>query len=86
MMWNDTGMWGWGVGWVMGGTMLVLTLLTIGLVIWALVALTRTPATPRTLEAPRTVLDRRLATGEISEDEYVSARRLIDAHPVTPTV
>jgi uncharacterized membrane protein len=78
MMWNDMGMWGWGVGWVMGGTMLVLTLLTIGLVAWAVVALSRTPTSPRVLEAPRTVLDRRLASGEISKDEYVSARQLID--------
>jgi uncharacterized membrane protein len=78
MMWNDTGMWGWGIGWVVGGTMLLLTLLTIGLVVWAIVAQTRTPTSPRAFEAPRTVLDRRLASGAISKDEYIYLRRLID--------
>jgi putative membrane protein len=80
MMWNDMGTWGWGFGWVMGGTMLVLTLVTIGLVVWAIVALSRTPTNPRVSEAPRTVLDRRLASGEISKDEYISTRQLIAQH------
>lgn len=78
MMWNDMNMWGWGIGWVLGGTMLLLTLLTIGLVVWAIVAQSRTSTTTKAIEAPRTVLDRRLASGEISKDEYLSVRQLME--------
>ena len=78
MMWNDMNMWGWGIGWVLGGTMLLLTLLTIGLVVWAIVALSRTSTNTKAIEVPRTVLDRRLASGEISKDEYLSVRQMID--------
>jgi putative membrane protein len=54
-----------------------------GLVAWAIVAMVRTgraggsngPA------RPDDVLAGRLARGEISTDEYVKARQLIDGHP-----
>lgn len=78
MMWNDLGMWGWGIGWVVGGGMLVLTLLAMGLVAWAVGALSGKPTSPWPPDEVRTVLDRRLASGEISQDEYVSLRRLIE--------
>lgn len=78
MMWDDREMWGWGYGWFMGVILLVWTLLTLGLIVWAIAALSRTSKSPKPLEAPRTVLDRRLAAGEISTDEYTSVRQLID--------
>ncbi len=78
MLWNDMGMWGWGIGWFLGATMLLVWLITIGLVVWALVALTRAPAAQGNSEAPRIVLDRRFAAGEISPEEYTAARRLME--------
>ena len=81
-MWNDMGM-GWGYGWIVGGTALVLTLVIIALIIWALVVLTRAPIGQGGAEAPRTVLDRRFASGEISAQEYAAARRLMDERSTT---
>lgn len=74
------GMWGWG-GWVAMGAMTLLTLVIVGLVVWAVMWTTRSTTTHRTYESPRAVLDRRLAAGEIDEDEYTNARRLIEDRP-----
>lgn len=74
------GMWGWG-GWVVMGAVTLLTLALVGLVVWAVIWATRSTTTRRTFESPRAVLDRRLAAGEIDEDEYARARRLIENQP-----
>lgn len=72
-MWSD----GWGMGWG-GGWMLLVWLAFVGLLVWGVIALTRSRRDePSSRETPRQVLDRRFAAGEISEDEYERARRAL---------
>jgi putative membrane protein len=79
---------GWGAGWMV--VMLLGWVALLGFGVWAVVALTRGrgPATPepRAVE-PRAILDRRLAAGEITAEEYAQVRRLLDAPapPPAPT-
>ena len=83
--WND-GAWGWGSWAAMVGSMLLVTLIVVGVVVWAVTWASRSSTTThRSFETPRAVLDRRLAAGEITEDEYAKARRLIEDHSTTPT-
>lgn len=84
-MGNWNGSWDWGDWTTMGLMMLlvaaVLVALTIAGVAWA----TRSTSEHRSFERPRDVLDRRLSTGEITQEEYVQARALIEnasAHQV----
>lgn len=76
---------GWGSGWMV--VMMLGWVVLLGFGIWAVVALTRgqsqPPAGPRT-ETPREILDRRLASGEITSEEYLEARRLLQSHQPTP--
>lgn len=83
MMWNENlGFWGWS-GWLaMGGMMLLGTAVTIGIVVLIVDWVGRSAAQPRSFETPRAALDRRLALGEISEDDYARARRMIEDRPV----
>jgi putative membrane protein len=69
MDWSD-GSWGW-AGW----TMMVLSMFVFwGVVIWAVVALSRGSwrlgSSPPTAQSPLDVLAERFARGEIDEDEY----------------
>jgi putative membrane protein len=54
-----------------------------GLVAWAIVAMVRTKDScgSKGSARPEDVLAGRLARGEISTDEYVQARQLIDGRP-----
>ncbi len=87
MMWWPHDGWGsgWGSGWMIA--MMLGWLVLLGFGIWAVVALTRgqsqPPAVPRT-EAPQEILDRRLAAGEITSEEYLEARALMQSRRVTP--
>ncbi|MGB7981158.1 MAG: hypothetical protein WCF36_10255 [Candidatus Nanopelagicales bacterium] len=80
--WHDGWYTGWGAGWM------VLMMLgwgaVLGLGVWALVALTRgksqSPPGPPP-ETPGEVLDRRLAAGEITTQEYQEACTLLQTHP-----
>lgn len=71
-----------GYGW--GAWMVVIMLawpLIIALGIWGVVAITRDRQVAEVKpdgESARQVLDRRLATGEISERQYIEARKLMD--------
>lgn len=65
----------------------VFWLALIGLPIWAVVRLTRhqqrpttavAAVTPRAGETAREILDRRLAVGEITHEEYANTRKLLD--------
>ncbi|WP_406164682.1 SHOCT domain-containing protein [Streptomyces sp. NBC_00996] len=78
----------WNGGWAWMAFMPLLWIALIGLVVWAVVHLTRRPAdrgggtehgwAPR--ETPEEILDRRFASGEIDADAYNEARKHLAAH------
>lgn len=75
--------WGWGMGLLGGLGMLLFWGLIIGLVIWAIVALTRLsqsgPNRSSAAESALDILRRRLAAGEITPQEYDELRRKLGA-------
>ena len=75
---------GWSAGWMVVMMLGWVALLAFG--VWAVVALTRgrgpTTVEPRAVE-PRAILDRRLAAGDITAEEYAQLRRLLEA-PAPP--
>jgi putative membrane protein len=73
-MWDGWGhMWdGWGMGWA-GGWMMLVWVLVLGLIVWGVVALTRSSGRD-TRPTPSEVLEMRFARGEITEEEYRQAR------------
>lgn len=75
--------WGWGMGLLGGLGMLLFWGLIIGLVIWAIVALTRLsqagPSRSSAAESALDILRRRLAAGEITPQEYDELRRKLGA-------
>ena len=76
MGWYDDG---WSYGWMFA--MMLGWVALIALAVWAVVALTRRsdPAGgPASQRPPRQTLDGRFAAGEISQQEYLEARRLLD--------
>ncbi len=76
MDWNDVGG-SWGNGWMIG-MMLVVLLISLGFGAWALVTLTRSDKrTPAATESARQILDRRLASGEIDQEQYQQLRRTL---------
>lgn len=71
---------GWSAGWMVVMMFGWVALLAFG--VWAVVALTRArgPAPVELRSAdPRAILDRRLAAGEITAEEYMQVRTLLDA-------
>jgi putative membrane protein len=69
--WHSMGDWGW----AMMAFWIVLWLALIGLAVWAVSEWTGRRGQPREPgESPRDILDRRLAQGEISLEEYERAR------------
>lgn len=77
MMWYGEGAWSWGDWLAMSGMMLLFVAGTIGLTLWVVTSLPKqSTAPPR--ETPRIALDRRFANGEIDEEEYARARRLVE--------
>lgn len=82
-MWWYHGNWGWGAWLLMTAGMVAFW----GLVIWAVVTLTRnagTPASPDRARSPEEILAERLATGEIDEDEYRRRLEVLQSSDVTP--
>jgi putative membrane protein len=66
-MWGDGDhMDGWGWGWLM---MLVLVVV-VGLVVWGIVRSTQHPTAHHPHDRAREILAERLASGEITPDEY----------------
>jgi len=79
MMWNnDWSAWG-GTGWCL---MIITTAVVIGGIVWAIAAVARNDGTPPIGEEPNAeeLLARRLARGEITEDQYTRQRDLITEH------
>ena len=69
---------GWGMTWLGWTMMVVFWGGLIGLGIWVVARITRSPQQPPQTETPRQILDRRLAAGEIDTEQYASARHLIE--------
>ena len=77
MGWYGDGWWfAGGVGMLM---MVVVWGALIGAAVWAVARVTRTDhaSMPRQ-ESARAILDRRFASGELSAEEYASARRTLE--------
>ncbi len=75
MGWYDDG---WSYGWMV--VMMLGWAVLVAVAVWAVVALTRRDGrAERQAPAPtaRQVLDGRFAAGEISQQEYIEARRLL---------
>ena len=73
--------WGdWGITAFVGmGVMLLFWGSLIWLVVWAVMRITRTePTRSDARESARSILDRRLAAGEIDADEYARTRRTLE--------
>jgi putative membrane protein len=67
MDWGDTGGWAW--WWML--PMMMFMIVLIGAVIWALIAVTRSNASPSHLtRSPEDILNERFARGEIDAAEY----------------
>lgn len=70
---------GYGMGWMMIPGLLTL-LVVVGVGLWLVITLTRQPsaAPPQwSAESPRQILDRRLAAGEIDNEQYAQMVHLI---------
>ncbi|WP_200942119.1 SHOCT domain-containing protein [Angustibacter sp. Root456] len=83
MGWYGDG--GWWVGMI---AMVLFWVVVIGAIVWAVVRLTNRPQPPATQAAPagdspREILDRRFAAGELNEQQYLEARRLLELDPTT---
>ncbi|MDQ1248049.1 MAG: hypothetical protein QG597_2421 [Actinomycetota bacterium] len=86
MDWGDGG-W-FGMGWMVI-VVFIPILLVLGLGVWAVVGLTRPASTGASTPLPensRQILDRRLAAGEIDEQQYVQLMRLIAGAASPPGV
>jgi putative membrane protein len=70
--WSSMGGWGWGM---MGFAWLVL-LGVLGLLVWVVLAAARGQGAGP-VNDPMRILDERLATGEISPEEYTERRRVL---------
>ncbi|MGK2936272.1 MAG: hypothetical protein ACSLFR_00470 [Solirubrobacteraceae bacterium] len=66
--------------WVMFALMVLTLVAVVGLVVWLARSgsLQRSTATAETPETPGQILDRRLATGELTPAEFEERRRLLD--------
>jgi len=72
---------GWGANWPLMVLMMVFWFALIGVAIWAAVRFAGNgPKTAGTTAAPtpRSVLDHRLASGEIDAEQYAQLRRLLE--------
>lgn len=67
---------GWN-GWAV--VMMLAWPVLLGLAVWAVVVLTRDRRTaPSSPSSPREILDARFASGELSEEDYVRSRHLLN--------
>lgn len=80
-MWYGTGMSGWGIGLMVVDTILFWALVISGPVLLVRYMVSSAPPPPRVWANPRQVLAERYARGEVTDDEYVRRRKLLDSHP-----
>jgi putative membrane protein len=77
---------GYGMGWMMIPGLLTL-LVVVGVGLWLVISLTRQSAVaqpPWSAESPRQILDRRLAAGEIDNEQYAQMVHLIGNRATQP--
>ena len=80
MDWNN-GWSGSGSNWFLMGGMMLFWIAVIAIGIWLVLRVTdRDRKEVKSIDTPRTMLDRRLASGEISVEQYAEARKQIAAH------
>jgi putative membrane protein len=80
MDWN-TGWGGSGSNLIFMGAMMLFWIAVVGVGIWLVLRLTdRDHKHLRSIDTPKAILDRRYAHGEIKLEQYVEARKHIDAH------
>ncbi len=74
--WNGSGS-----GWWMMGTMALFWIAVVAIGIWLVLRVTdQGYKQSKSIDTPRAILDRRLASGEISVEQYAAARKLIETH------
>ncbi|MBI1349483.1 MAG: hypothetical protein GC156_00020 [Actinomycetales bacterium] len=77
-MWNGNGAGSWWLGMV---GMIVLLAVLVGFGVWAMTRITRPGGVSEVnVESPRTILDRRFASGELDAEAYAEARRVLEGH------
>lgn len=82
---------GWGNnGWSSGGALVMIVVMVslVAVAVWAVLRLSRRPEQPARdgLESARHLLDRRLAAGEIDEQQYAQTRRVLEGRGVEQTL
>ena len=82
MDWNDS--WGPGAWLTMSAMMLLLWGVLIGAVVFAGALLRRSDRRRFEGDDPGRLLDQRFARGELTEDEYLSAKSMLAAHADPP--
>ena len=76
-----------GQSWIMMSLMMLGWVALLGVAVWAIARFTRTDHhVSGPVEPPRTILDRRFASGDLSADQYAEARRALEGHqPSAPS-
>ncbi len=70
---------GYGVNSMMMGTMVLFWVVVVGIGIWLVLRVTRRDSTVAKIDgSPRATLDHRFAAGEITMEQYVEARKLLE--------
>ena len=78
MGWYDGGSWWFGMVF-----MVLFWGVIVGVIVWGIARLTQRPQdTTPYVESPRQTLDRRFASGELTEEQYAAARRALDGRSV----
>ncbi len=71
---------GYGANSIMIGTMVLFWVVVVGIGIWLVLRVTRRDSTVAKIESsPRATLDHRFAAGEITTEQYVEARKLLES-------
>jgi putative membrane protein len=85
MGWYQNGA-GWaGSGGVGGWAMVAVCVGLIALAVWWIARMTRTQSHSSIIDdSPRTILDRRFASGDIDAEAYAHARRILEGRAPTP--
>lgn len=77
--WNGSGS-----NWLLMGGMMIFWIAVVAIGIWMILRVTeRDQKQVKSLDTPKSILDRRFANGEISVEQYAAARKLIESHDLS---